>query len=59
MNGCPNCGSLTRLEEMTRKTFVTNAEVEIIREYVCDCGCTFRTQQVFISDGEEEVMRDE
>lgn len=59
MNGCPNCGSYTKLEEIARKTFVTDAEVEIIREYACDCGCTFRTQQIFVSESLEEIMRDE
>jgi hypothetical protein len=59
MNGCPNCGSFTNLEEIARKTLITDNEVEIIREYACDCGCTFRTQQIFVSEGEEEIMRDE
>ena len=58
MNGCPSCGSFIKLEEITRKTLITDNDVEIIREYACDCGCTFRTQQIFVSDGEEEIMRD-
>ena len=45
--------------EITRKILITDNEVEIIREYACDCGCTFRTQQIFVSESLEEIMRDE
>jgi hypothetical protein len=58
MNGCPKCGSYTQLEEIDKKVFITDAMVEIIREYSCDCGCTFRTQQIFICEAEEEIMGD-
>lgn len=58
MTGCPNCGSFVKLEEIARKTFITDGDVEIIRDYACDCGCTFRTQQIFISEVDEEIMED-